>query len=226
MSNKTPIIEAQGLSKAFKSPQGPIAVLEDVHLSIYAGESLSIRGESGTGKTTLLYLLSLLEKPDAGQIHWEGQPVHSQTPNKLAKKRGRLMGFVFQSYYLIPELNAFENVLMGRRLIQSPSKEDHHRAQSLIERVGLASRAKSLPHQLSGGERQRIALARALINQPPIILADEPTGNLDEATGNIVMNLLLTLCQEEQRSLVLVTHNPSFAKKTDRQVGLQGHQVE
>ncbi|WP_309386132.1 ABC transporter ATP-binding protein [Cerasicoccus frondis] len=216
MSESSAILEARGLSKTFQTPTRPIQVLDEANVSLAYGESLSIRGESGAGKTTLLYLLSVLENPDSGELFWAGEDALKKSADWRARQRATFMGFVFQAYYLMPELSAIENVLLARRLIGKVRSEDRARAESLLERVGLAERAKQVPTKLSGGEKQRVAVARALMNQPPLILADEPTGNLDERTGEHIMDLLLTLCAEEKTSLILVTHNPEFAKRTDR----------
>lgn len=225
MSDAKPILSSSGLAKTFKGPDGEVRVLESVDLSVASGESVSIRGESGAGKTTLLYLVSALETPDQGELLWEGENVLKKSAAWRAKKRGDFMGFVFQAYYLIPELNALENVLIAKRLIGKVTPEDHQRAAELLERVGLKERLRHTGQQLSGGERQRVALARALINRPRLLLADEPTGNLDEHTGDEVMELLLNLSEEEQTALVLVTHNPQFAARTQRHMFLKAGEM-
>ena len=216
MSN--PIIDVQGICKAFPSPSGDISVLKGIDLSVVTGESVSVRGDSGTGKTTLLNIIAALESADVGEIYWKGENIKSKSSSWLAKKRGSFLGLVFQSYYLIPELTALDNVIIAARLVGNVNANDRKRAKDLLERVGLGERLKQVPAKLSGGERQRVALARALINKPELILADEPTGNLDENTGDEVMNILLNLCEEEEVSLVLVTHNLDYAKRTSRQV--------
>ena len=210
------LLEMHGVTKSFLGPKERIAVLRGVELSLFAGESLSIRGESGSGKTTLLNVLTQLERLDQGRIVWEGELVEKKSNAWLAKNRGRLMGLVFQGYYLIPELGALDNVLMARRLQGVVREVDRRRARDLMERVGLAKRFDHLPSQLSGGESQRIAIARALMNSPRVVIADEPTGNLDEETGDAIMAMLLELCDEEQMGLILVTHNPRFAAKTSK----------
>ncbi|WOO41866.1 ABC transporter ATP-binding protein [Rubellicoccus peritrichatus] len=220
------ILQTRNLAKTFKGPDGEIRVLESVDLSVSPSESVSIRGESGAGKTTLLYLISALEIPNQGELFWEGEDVLKKSITWRARRRGAFMGFVFQAYYLIPELNALENVIIAKRLLGRVTAEDKKRAKELLERVGLKDRLKHMSGQLSGGERQRIAVARALINRPSLILADEPTGNLDEHTGDEMMDLLLGLCEAEQTSLVLVTHNPEFAKRTDRQLFLRAGEMQ
>ena len=202
-------MSARGLAKSYLSGDRRIAVLRDVSVEVAAGESVSIRGESGSGKSTLLNLLSGLDGPDAGTIHWAGAA-------PAVGRRAEFLGMVFQSFYLIPELDAEQNVLMAARIRRRPGAADRARAKEMLARVGLGERGHHLPAQLSGGERQRVAVARALINSPKLILADEPTGNLDEHTGDAVIELLLALCRETKTALVLVTHNVAHAKKTDR----------
>jgi predicted ABC-type transport system involved in lysophospholipase L1 biosynthesis ATPase subunit len=209
-----PVISARGLRKSYLSGDRRLEVLRGVDLDVGVGESISIRGESGSGKSTLLHLLAGLDSLDAGTLAWEGLAAPD------GGGRARFVGMVFQAYYLIPELNARDNVLMARRIIGRPDRADFVRADGLIARVGLAERARHLPSQLSGGECQRVAVARALMNSPRLILADEPTGNLDEQTGDSVMDLLLGLCSETGTALVLVTHNAGYAARTKRQLAL------
>ncbi len=203
------VLSAAGLRKAYPSGDRRIDVLRGVDLRVTAGESVSIRGESGSGKSTLLNLLSGLDTPDSGEILWEGVV-------PAAVRRARFLGMVFQAFYLIPELDALGNVLMAGRMLGRPDAARRTRARELLSRVGLAERSTHLPAQLSGGERQRVAVARALMNSPRLLLADEPTGNLDEHTGEAVIDLLLGLCRETGTALVLVTHNPAHAARTDR----------
>ena len=203
------ILSARGLTKSFRSGDRRIEVLRGVDLDVARGESVSIRGESGSGKSTLLNLLAGLDAPEAGALAWAGAPVDPD-------RRGAFLGIVFQSFYLIPELDALQNVLMAARMIKTPGAAERRRAKDLLAQVGLAERATHLPTQLSGGERQRVAIARALMNAPSLLLADEPTGNLDEATGDAVMALLLDLTGKTGTALVLVTHNAAHAAKTQR----------
>jgi len=214
ISNGPVALEASGIRKSYLSGDRRIEVLRGVDVAIRAGESVSIRGESGSGKSTLLNLLAGLDAPDAGALAWAGEPAH-------AKRRALFLGMVFQSFYLIPEIDALANVLMAARMVRAPGVAERARAKELIARVGLAERATHLPAQLSGGERQRVAVARALMNSPKLLLADEPTGNLDEHTGDAVIELLLSLCRETQTALVLVTHNAVYAQKTNRQLFLR-----
>jgi predicted ABC-type transport system involved in lysophospholipase L1 biosynthesis ATPase subunit len=208
------ILSVSGVRKSYASGDRRIEVLREVTFAIAAGESVSIRGESGSGKSTLLNLFAGLDAPDAGRIELAG----SATLDHAA--RGRLLGIVFQSFYLIPELNALENVLMAARVAGTVGAAEKARAAELLKKVGLGERAHHVPSQLSGGERQRVAVARALINSPKLLLADEPTGNLDEKTGDGVIDVLLGLCAETQTALVLVTHNAAHAARCARRLVL------
>lgn len=204
------ILEGIDLRKTYRSGERRLEVLRGVGLSVARGESVSIRGESGSGKSTLLHLLAGLDRPDAGEVRWEGLAATG------AARRARFLGMVFQSFYLIPELDALQNVLMPMRMVGRVRAAERERARALLARVGLGARGHHLPAQLSGGECQRVAVARALVNHPKLILADEPTGNLDEKTGDAVIDLLLGLCAETSTALVLVTHNATHAAKTAR----------
>lgn len=214
MTAATPILEAVGLQKSFLSGERTLEVLRGVNLSVATGESVSIRGESGSGKSTLLHLLAGLDACDAGTLEWAG------STRTDAARRGAFLGMVFQSFYLIPELTARDNVLMAARMLGRAGAKERDRATELLQRVGLAERSDHIPAKLSGGERQRVAVARALMNRPKLLLADEPTGNLDEKTGDTVIELLLDLCRETGTALVLVTHNATHAAKTDRQLSM------
>ncbi len=220
------VIETKGLARSFISGNKSIEVLQGIDFSITSGESCSIQGESGSGKSTFLHLLAGLDKPDSGAIFWEGQDLKTLNNVALAKKRGSLVGMVFQSYYLVPELRAFENVLLAARITGIMNEDTEREAEKLLDRVGLAGRKTSLPATLSGGERQRVAIARALISNPKALLADEPTGNLDEETGDSIMDLLLDLCIEKEVALVLVTHNPTYASRLDRAWRLKQGRLE
>jgi predicted ABC-type transport system involved in lysophospholipase L1 biosynthesis ATPase subunit len=209
------ILNVQGVRKTYLSGDRRIEVLRDVSFAISAGESVSIRGESGSGKSTLLNLFAGLDAPDAGKIELAG----GATIDHAA--RSRLIGIVFQSFYLIPELSALENVLMSARISGKVGAAEKTRASELLAKVGLAERARHVPSQLSGGERQRVAVARALMNAPKLLLADEPTGNLDEKTGESVIDSLLGLCAATQTALVLVTHNAAHAQRCARRLMLR-----
>lgn len=220
------VLRIEDLKKSFNSPDGKIIeVLRGVNLTLNAGESASLRGESGAGKTTFLNIASCLETPSSGKIYWNDLRVDELSNSKQAKYRAKHMGFVFQSYCLIPELNALENVVFAARVAGLNLSKSAKRAAEILEKVGLKDRLKHLPQQLSGGERQRVAIARAILNNPGIILADEPTGNLDEDTGAEVMDMFLELCKVEHTALLLVTHNPEFAKKTLRNLALRHGEI-
>ncbi|MGJ8641745.1 MAG: ABC transporter ATP-binding protein [Opitutaceae bacterium] len=214
------LLEARSLGKHFPGSEGKISVLNGVDLKIGKGESISIRGESGSGKSTLLNVLSGLETADEGELLWNGKTVSKRSLSWLAARRAGFMGFVFQAYYLAPELNSMENVLLGARIAGRINSTVVDHAEALLKKVGMSHRLKHSSTKLSGGERQRVAVARALINDPPLVLADEPTGNLDEATGEAVMELLLGLVEDEAKSLILVTHNAEFAERTQKQLTL------
>jgi len=216
-----PILIAAGLAKSYPTPSGDLPILRGVDLQVLPGESVSIRGESGSGKTTLLYCLAGLEPVDSGELHWDGCAVTTLDAGARARSRAKSLGFVFQSYHLTPELDAYENVLLARRLAGNVRPEDRSRAHELLERVGLGKRLRHVPGKLSGGEAQRVAVARALLNRPRLLLADEPTGNLDEHTAKEVITLLLRLCSEENTALVLVTHHAGFAALTHRALRLE-----
>jgi len=209
------LLRVEDLKKTFVDSGAPIHVLKGASLSLEQGKNVAITGQSGSGKSTFLNIICGLESFDEGSIEWNGIPVKHLSEKKLSKLRGSFFGFIFQSYYLISELNALENVLIAARLIKSPTRETRERARHLLETVGLQDRLKHNVQKLSGGERQRVAIARALMNNPDVILADEPTGNLDESTADEVMNLIFDVCRKNQSSLLLVTHNPEFAKLTD-----------
>jgi lipoprotein-releasing system ATP-binding protein len=215
-----PVLQAAALRKSYRSGDRVIEVLRGAALTVAPGESVGIRGESGSGKTTLLNLFAGLDASEGGEIGWAGTRVTGLSRNTLAGLRARFLGMVFQAYYLIPELDALANVLMARRMLGPVDAAERDRAWTLLVRVGLAERTHHLPSQLSGGECQRVAIARALMNQPRVILADEPTGNLDEHTGDAVIDVLLGTCAEHGTALVLVTHNPQHAAKCDRQLRL------
>jgi putative ABC transport system ATP-binding protein/lipoprotein-releasing system ATP-binding protein len=211
--DKIPHLRAADLRRSFKIGRNKIDVLRGISLEVAAGESVFLCGASGAGKTTLLYTLAGLERPEAGEVFLEGTSLYKMSGDKLARLRNERMGFVFQSYFLLPELTAIENVLVPA-MIGGTERKD--RAAALLERVGLADRMEHLPSELSGGEQQRVAIARSLINDPPTLFADEPTGNLDSATGDSIVEILLGVVREDQRTLVVVTHDRELAKRGDR----------
>jgi putative ABC transport system ATP-binding protein len=204
------ILETHGLEKTF----GSLKVLGPVSMSVRRGETVAITGPSGSGKSTMLGLLAGLEAPSAGQVVIEGVTISALDEEALAAFRGRRLGFVFQSYRLLPTLSALENVRVPLDL--AGAKDAQARALDWLRRVGLQDRAGHLPGQLSGGEQQRVALARALAPHPALLLADEPTGNLDSETGDLVQGLLFDLVKTTGASMVLVTHDDSLARKADR----------
>lgn len=214
-------IAVSEVAKAYTTGASTLQVLQSVDLSVAKGEFVSIQGESGCGKTTLLNVLAGIESPDSGYVQWGVDRIEKLSRNALAVKRGGYLGIVFQSYYLVPEIDSLQNVLMSRRIVAGRvGKSEVEEARAMLARVGLGDRCHQMPNTLSGGERQRVAIARALLTNPSIVLADEPTGNLDEATGNRVMEQLRELCSEFGTALVLVTHNAEHAALADRQLTL------
>ena len=211
----TPRLRARSLERSFRIGGSQIPVLRGIDLDIVAGESVFLCGASGAGKTTLLYTLAGLETPESGTVEFEGQSLYSLSGNALARLRNQHMGFVFQSYFLLPELTALENTLVPA-MIRGTSAQT--RATELLERVGLRDRMNHLPAELSGGEQQRVAIARSLINDPSILFADEPTGNLDSKNGEVIMALLRDLARDGGRTLVVVTHDDHLARRGDRTV--------
>jgi ABC-type lipoprotein export system ATPase subunit len=211
------VLSARDVRKSFAIPGGTLEVLKGLDFSIVKGVSASIRGESGSGKSTLLHLFAGLEGIDFGEISWGADPIGNWKPKRLAAERAIRLGLVFQAYHLVGEMTALENVLLAARIAGRVNSKTEDRARYLLDRVGLGNRERQLPGKMSGGERQRVAVARAILNNPPILLADEPTGNLDEKTGEATMELLLQLVAEQRVSLVLVTHSPRFAEACDEQ---------
>ncbi|MGC9450317.1 MAG: ABC transporter ATP-binding protein [Oceanipulchritudo sp.] len=217
----SPVLHARGLRKSYRSGPREIHVLRGVDLSLAPGETVSVRGESGSGKSTLLNLLAGIEIPDTGEVRWEGTPLSSVPDAARPARRSAYLGFIFQAYYLIPELDALDNVLLAARIAGKPLREARERAGALLAELGMGGRLHSRPEQLSGGERQRTAIARALMNRPRVVLADEPTGNLDERTAGRVMDQLLQSVEAHRTALVLVTHHPGFAAAARKQYHLE-----
>jgi predicted ABC-type transport system involved in lysophospholipase L1 biosynthesis ATPase subunit len=219
----TPVLSATGIERTFAVSRTEVRALRGVSLEIHAGETVSIMGASGAGKSTLLHILGGLDRPSAGQVLLRGRDLYAMSPLERTDIRATDFGFVFQSYYLLPELDVVENVVLPA---MTPAGAGRHRgrlrerALELLDRVGLADRASHRPTELSGGEQQRVALARALMNRPEIILADEPTGNLDSATGNQVLEYLFSIVRENHHTLALVTHNESVAARCGRELVL------
>jgi putative ABC transport system ATP-binding protein len=217
------MIQAHALTKTIDTGTHRVDILKGIELEIPRGQFAAVMGPSGSGKSTLLGLLAGLDTPTAGQIFLDGQEISGLKEDELALVRGRKIGFVFQSYHLIPTLTAEENVLLPMEL--AGNGDGAKRASELLERVGLAGRRDHYPVQLSGGEQQRVALARAFIMRPPILMADEPTGNLDSENGRLVLDLLLSLNRQEGTTLVLVTHDQELAANADRRILLRDGRI-
>jgi lipoprotein-releasing system ATP-binding protein len=211
------------LSKQFTSAAETLLVLRDVNLEMSSGENLSIVGPSGCGKSTLLYILGTLDQPTSGHVELDGSDPFSLPATELAHFRNRSIGFIFQDHHLLPQLTVTENVLLPAMAEGSPSAESIERAAKLVEEVGLADRRNHLPGQISGGERQRVAVARALLNHPKLLLADEPTGNLDAENTQRIAELLFDLPRREGAMLVVVTHSDWFARQAATQLRLENH---
>lgn len=217
------IVQAAGLTKQVVSGDQPLTILHDVSFTVAAGESLAILGASGSGKSTLLGLLAGLDVPSSGSVRLNETDLFALDEDGRARLRGELAGFVFQSFLLLPALNALENVMLPLELCGLP--DARQRAESALQQVGLAERMTHLPKHLSGGEQQRVALARAFVTQPKILFADEPTGNLDAATGAQVIELMLTMNRERNTTLILVTHDEKLAARCGRQLRLAAGKV-
>jgi putative ABC transport system ATP-binding protein len=213
------MIELRGVSKTVMSGTSPLTILHPLHLTLPPGESLAITGPSGSGKSTLLGLIAGLDAPTSGRILIDGTDITDLGEDALARLRGEKIGFVFQFFHLIPSLTALENVLIPMEI--AGRADAGARARALLDEVGLTGRGHHYPSQLSGGEQQRVALARALANDPPILLADEPTGNLDSANGRHIMDLLLQVNRARRTTLVLVTHDASLARLASSQLALR-----
>jgi putative ABC transport system ATP-binding protein len=220
MSNSSKVLSASHLGKQVLTNDGVLTILHDICFDIYAGESVAITGNSGSGKSTLLSLLAGLDTPTSGNVFLMGQDLSQLDEDGRASLRKSRVGFVFQSFQLLPHLNALENVMLPAELKgEADTKE---RALDWLRSVGLSERQRHFPKTLSGGEQQRVALARAFMNKPAILFADEPTGSLDEASGNRVIELLFDLNQANHSTLILVTHDPALASRCQRQLQLQG----
>ena len=213
-----PQLRATGLRRSFRLASRKIEVLRGISLDIHNGEAIFLCGASGAGKTTLLYTLAGLERPESGQVFFEGQSLYTGSERFRTELRNRRIGFVFQGYFLLPELTAIENVMLPSIIRGTREPE---LAEALLAKVGLGDRLHHLPPELSGGEQQRVAIARALMNDPAIIFADEPTGNLDSKTGEAIVDLLLALVREKQKTLVVVTHDANLARRGDRRLEIR-----
>ena len=213
------MLETRGVRKEVSSPEGTLTILDDVSLSVAAGESVAIVGTSGAGKSTLLALLAGLDEPTAGEVWLSGEALSSMDEDGRAAARARHVGFVFQSFHLVPSLTAIENVMLPLEL--AGRADARAAAREVLDKVGLASRLGHYPRQLSGGEQQRVAIARAFVTRPTVLFADEPTGNLDTATGERVIQLLFDLNRASGTTLILVTHDRALAARCDRVVQIE-----
>jgi predicted ABC-type transport system involved in lysophospholipase L1 biosynthesis ATPase subunit len=216
-----PLLAAVNLSKTYRLPHKVVHVLRGTSFAVGPRERVAIVGRSGAGKSTLLHVLGGLDRPDAGEVRLNGESLYALAPRKRTALRARSVGFVFQAYHLLPEMDVTENVLLPALAISRASRHElRSRALHLLEQVGLADRATHMPLELSGGEQQRVAIARALMNAPELILADEPTGNLDRATGRQTLDLLFGLVQQSGHALVIVTHDADVAARCGRKLTL------
>lgn len=218
-----PIVQATALTKQVSTGEDQLIILQDINLVVNAGEAVAVVGASGSGKSTLLGLLAGLDMPSSGKVHLDGEDIFTLDEDGRAALRGRLLGFVFQSFQLLPALTALENVMLPLEL--AGVNNARAPALELLERVGLGMRLKHYPKQLSGGEQQRVAIARAFVTHPQLLLADEPTGNLDSATGAQIIELMFELNHERGTTLILVTHDEAISSRCARRVRLAGGRV-
>ena len=221
-----PFLSAKNACKTYMLGRRELEVLRAVNLDIERGDFLALRGASGAGKSTLLHLLGGLDFPDPGEIHSQGRSLSSLSSKDLAHWRNREVGFIFQAYYLLPELDALENVCLPARMARTPASQAAKRGRELLTRVGLEERMEHKPYELSGGEQQRVAIARALINEPNLVLADEPTGNLDSHTGQEIIDLLVSLRDERKMTLVMATHDSNVAARAAKTIHLVDGQIQ
>jgi len=221
-----PLLSVRALTKSYTMGWRTLDVLRGVNLEVARGEFLALRGASGAGKSTLLHLLGGLDSPNAGEIHFGGQNLAVYSERQLTDFRNRRVGFVFQAYHLLPELDALENVCLPARVARVPAPRAMARGRGLLARVGLGDRLEHKPFELSGGEQQRVAVARALINEPELVLADEPTGNLDSHTGGEIIELLKSLRIENKMTLAIATHDEKVAAHAERIVQLVDGQIQ
>ena len=220
----TPLLACHGLGKTYHDGDEAVRVLQTLDMTLDSHELLAITGSSGSGKSTLLHLLGTLDTPSEGQVLFKGGDIHQLSPGKQAAFRNRELGFIYQFHHLLPEFTALENVAMPLMIRGESTRKAQQQAREMIAKVGLADRLAHKPAQLSGGERQRIAIARALVNRPALVLADEPTGNLDQQNGETIFQLLRTLRDDQGTSFVVVTHDQQLAQRLDRVVRLEaGH---
>ena len=219
------IVSIRDLKKSYFVPGGEVQALRGVDLEIIRGEMVALVGASGAGKSTLLHLIGALDRPSSGGVFFRGERIHSRPDAELAQFRNRCLGFVFQFHHLLPEFTALENVIIPGLLGSKSRRETEIKARDLIEKVGLGTRANHRPAELSGGEQQRVAVARALVNDPPIVLADEPTGNLDSRASGSIVNLLREFNGNRNLTILVVTHNPSISAQMDRIVTMRDGRI-
>jgi lipoprotein-releasing system ATP-binding protein len=220
MNNQQPLIRVMDVRKSFVTNGNRVDVLQGIDLDIFEGEMVAIVGASGVGKSTLLHVMGTLERPDDGEVLYRGERVFTYDEQRLASFRNQTIGFVFQSHHLLPEFNALENTMMPGLIKGVNRKETSERAEAILTRVGLGDRLRHHVGELSGGEQQRVAVARSLVLKPSILLADEPTGNLDARTGESIHDLLISLNRDDGITAVVVTHNMKLANKLSRRVTL------
>ena len=219
-------LAAKNAGKTYMLGKRELEVLRGINLDIERGDFVALRGASGAGKSTLLHLLGGLDFPSPGEIWTQGRSLGSLSSRDLAHWRNREVGFIFQAYYLLPELDALENVCLPARMARTPASKAAKRGRELLTRVGLEERLEHKPYELSGGEQQRVAIARALINEPNLVLADEPTGNLDSHTGQEIIDLLCSLRDERKMTLVMATHDSTVAARAARTIHLVDGQIQ
>jgi lipoprotein-releasing system ATP-binding protein len=231
-SKAAAILRASGVRKSFRMGDSTVTVLKNADIAVREGEFVAIEGRSGSGKSTLLHILGALDEVDAGTIDYQGRDIAAMGSAQRSHLRNEQFGFVFQFYHLLPELNVLENTLLAAMVkfswlrFRSNAADLRERAESVLEKLGMSHRLKHRPSQLSGGERQRVAIARALMNQPRVLMADEPTGNLDADTGRQIMGVLENLHREQKQTIIMVTHDRSLARQADRVLVLKEGRLE
>ena len=218
-------LKAVGLGKSFTTGRTNLVIFRNLDLEVRQGEKLALVGESGAGKSTLLYLLGGLDRPTSGKILYDGDDITRLNEQRLAEFRNRTLGFVWQTHYLLPEFTALENVAMPLRIRGVSAEEAEEQAMDRLREVGLEARSHHLSGELSGGEQQRVVLARALVGKPKVLLADEPTGNLDAQTGERIIGLLADMHEQHGLTSIYVTHNPAFARRCDRVLEMSGGEL-
>lgn len=224
-SHKKVLLHLQDVWKTYFMGEQPLHVLKNINLEIYQGDFTAILGPSGSGKSTLMNLVGILDVPTKGSIYLDGHDISKLSESELAKIRGKKLGFIFQQFNLIPTLTALENVILPTIFQNMPETARLEKAKKMLAKVGLADRMHHKPTELSGGQQQRVAIARALMNNPEIILADEPTGNLDSVSGRQVMEMLLNLHSQEHKTIILVTHDTNLVQHVERTISLRDGEI-